>query len=192
LFIAATLTSCKKGAAILTNQSKPDKDIRVVIKTFLIFLLVTLISPYINGQSPADTLFTITYKPAFHNSSKLAIYKDQHSSKGLFQTITVINGKAKIDTTIATVPEKNYSSYLTFFSTYKFPDTTNNYVQGVDGITIIGTYYGANTKRLFRFWSPYHDKESMALFKMTLNDLNRYFKTSNNKQYLKWLKMYSK
>jgi hypothetical protein len=117
----------------------------------------------------------------------------------LFQTISVIDGKVKFDTSTATLSNQTYAAYSDFFSTYKFPgyidnklpDTTKNYVQGLDGITIVGVYYG-DTKKLFRFWSPYHDKESMALLKMTLSDLDKYFKTSDNKKYLKWLKMYAK
>ena len=151
------------------------------------------------GQPSADTLFTITYQPSFHNPSQLTVYKDKDGSKGLFRTISVNNGHFKIDTAIAILPSESYTAYSNFFSTYKFPgyidnkypDTTRNYVQGFDGITIVGTYFG-DTKKLFRFWSPYHDGESMLLFKMTLGDLDRYFKTRENSKYLKWLKMYSK
>jgi hypothetical protein len=168
-------------------------------KALLTFLIATLIVPFVNGQTATDTLFIITFRPSFHNPSQLTVYKDQDQSKGLFQAVSVVNGKMKIDTMIATFSDETYNSYLTFFLTYKFPgfidnkfpDTTQNYVQGLDGITITGAYY-SDTKKLFRFWSPYHDKESMALFKMTLNDLDKYFKTSDNKKYLKGLKMYSK
>lgn len=117
----------------------------------------------------------------------------------MFQTVSAVDGKPEIDTAFATLPDEIYKAYATFFSAYRFPgyidnktpDTTNNYEQGLDGITVVGAYYG-DTKKLFRFWSPYRDKESMALFKMTLADLDRYFKTSDNKKYLKWLKMYAK
>lgn len=117
----------------------------------------------------------------------------------MFQTISVVDGKPKIDTAVATLPDETYNAYSNFFSTYYFPgyidnktpDTTSKYVQGLDGITVVGAYYG-DVKKLFRFWSPYRDKESMALFKMTLGDLDKHLKTSNNKKYLKWLKMYAK
>lgn len=170
-----------------------------MIKTILTFLIVVIIFPIAYGQTSADTLFTITYRPSFHNPSQLTVYKDEDGRKGMFQVFSRIDGKIKIDTTFATVPNETYDEYSNFFSDYKFPgyidnkfpDTTKNYVQGLDGITISGAYYG-DTKKLFRFWSPYHDKESMALFKMTLSDLDRYFKTRVNKKYLKWLKMYLK
>lgn len=168
-------------------------------KTILTFLFATIILSIAFGQKSADTLFSITYDPSFHNPSHLTIYKDQEGSKGLFQTLSIVDGKVKIDTTISSIPDDIYTAYSNFFSNYKFPgyidnkfpDTTRNYVQGLDGITIIGAYYG-DTKKLFRFWSSYQDKESMAFFKMTLNDLNKYFKTRDNKKYLKRLKMYSK
>jgi len=141
----------------------------------------------------------LTYKPSFHNPSKLTIYKNSSGFKGVFQTVSSLDGKIKFDTTIATLSSETYNSYFSFFSSYKFPgyidnkipDTSKNYVQGLDGITIMGTYNG-ETKKPFRFWSPYHDKESMALFKMTLNDLDKSFKTKDNKKYLKTLRMYSK
>ena len=168
-------------------------------KIILTLLLVTIISSFLYGQISADTLFRITYRPSFHNSSQLTVYKDKDGNKGLFQTISVVDGKAKFDTAIATLSNETYAAYANFFSSYKFPgyidnkfpDTTKNYVQGFDGITITGTYY-SDTRKLFRFWSPYHDKESMTLFKMTLNDLDKYFKNKDNKKYLKWLRMYSK
>jgi len=168
-------------------------------KTILIFLFVTVISSFVVGQPSADTLFTITYQPSFHNPSQLSVYKDQDGSKGLFQTINVVDGKIEIDTATAILLNATYIAYSNFFSTYRFPgyidnnrpDTTKDYVQGLDGITIVGAYYG-DTKKLFRFWSPYHDKESRALFKMTLSDLDKYFKSNDNKKYLKSLKMYAK
>lgn len=167
-------------------------------KTILTFLAAFTLS-FSYGQASADTLFSIMYRPSFHNPSQLIVYKDKGNNKGLFKTVTVVNGKAKIDTAIAILSNETYTAYLNFFSNYSYPgyidnrlpDTTKNYVQGFDGITITGAYYG-DTKKLFRFWSPYHDKESMTLFKMTLTDLDKYFKTSNNKKYLKSLKMYAK
>jgi hypothetical protein len=168
-------------------------------RTIVTFVVVIFILPTAYAQTSGDTLFTILYQPSFHNPSQLTVYKDKEGSKGSFETISVIDGKVKIDTTIAALSNETYTAYSNFFSTYRFPgyvdnklpDTTKNYVQGMDGITIVGAYYG-DTKKLFRFWSPYHDKESMALFKMTLSDLDKYFKTGSNKKYLKWLKMYAK
>lgn len=168
-------------------------------KTILTFLTAIVLFTTAHGQTSADTFFTILYRPSFHNPSWLTVYKDQEGKKGLFQTISVVDGKPKIDTAVATLPDETYNAYSNFFSTYHFPgyidnktpDTTSKYVQGLDGIAIVGAYYG-DTKKLFRFWSPYRDKESMALFKMTLADLDRYFKTGDNKKYLKWLKMYAK
>ena len=168
-------------------------------KTVLTIILIASISPIIKGQSLSDTLFKIAYRPSFHNPCQLAIYKDKDDYKGLFQTVSAIDDKIKIDTTIEILTLETYNSYLNFFSTYKFPgyidnkipDTTKNYAQGIDGIILTGTYFGS-TNKLFRFWSPYRDKESMTLFKMTLNDLDKYFKTKENKKYLKKLRMYSK
>lgn len=168
-------------------------------KTIVTFVVIISVLPIAYGQTSTDTLFTILYQPSFHNPSQLTVYKDKEGSKGLFQTISVIDGKVKIDTANATLSNATYTAYSNFFSTYSFPgyidnklpDTTENYVQSLDGITIVGTYYG-DTKKLFRFWSPYQDKESMALFKMTLSDLDKYFKTGGNNKYLKWLKMYAK
>ena len=167
-------------------------------KTIVTFVVVIFVLPIAHGQTSTDTLFTILYQPSFHNPSQLTVYKDKEGSKGLFQTISVIDGKVKIDTATATLSNETFAAYSNFFSSYrfpgyidnKFPDTTKNFVQGLDGITIVGAYYG-DTKKLFRFWSPYHDKESMALFKMTLSDLDKYFKTGGNKKYLKWLKRYA-
>ena len=168
-------------------------------KTILSFLIAIFILPFAYGQTSADTLFTILYQPSFHNPSQLTVYKDKEGTKGLFQTISLFDDKIKIDTATATLSKETYEVYSNFFSAYKFPgyienklpDTTKNYVRGLDGITIVGAYYG-DTKRLFRFWSPYHDKESMTLFKMTLSDLEKYFKNRDNRKYLKWLKMYAK
>lgn len=167
-------------------------------KTILPVLMAIFICPFINGQSPDDSLFTISYRPSFHNPSQLTVYKVKDTIKGLFQTFSAPNGKVEIDSANFNLPNEIYDSYFNFFSTYKFPgyidnkfpDTTKNYTQGVDGITIVGIYYGVN--KLFRFWSPYGDRESMRLFKMTLNDLDRFFKTRENRKYLKWLRMYSK
>jgi len=168
-------------------------------KTILTFFIAIFILPFAYGQTSTDTLFTIIYQPSFHNPSLLTVYKDKEGSKGLFQTISLIDGRVKIDTATAALSNETYTVYSNFFSTYKFPgyidnklpDTTKNYVQGLDGITIVGTYYG-DTKRLFRFWAPSHDKESMTLFQMTLTDLERYFKNRHNRKYLKWLNRYGK
>ena len=128
-------------------------------KTILTIVLIALISSATKGQPLSDTLFKIEYRPSFHNPCQLAIYKDKDDYKGLFQTVSAIDGKIKIDTNIEILTLETYNSYLNFFSTYKFPgyidnkipDTTKNYAQGRDGITLTGIYYGSTNKLDARF-----------------------------------------
>lgn len=168
-------------------------------KTIAILLLAIVVAPTVYGQISTDTLFTIAYQPSFHNPSQLTIYNDKDGSKGLFQTISIIEGKVKIDTAIANLPDEISAAYSNFLSAYTFPGYIDNKVPGHNEQLCAGLRRHYNNwcflwrdKRLFRFWSRYHDRESMALFKMTLSDLEKDFKTGSNKKYFKWLKKYAK
>src|SRR5689334_15424613 len=119
-----------------------------MMKTILTFLTAIVLVSTAHGQTSADTFFTIMYRPSFHNPSWLTVYKDKGGNKGLFQTVSVVDGKPEIDTAFATLPDEIYEAYATFFSAYRFPgyidnktpDTTSNYEQGLDGITVVGAY----------------------------------------------------
>ena len=95
-------------------------------KTVVTFVVAIFVLPIAYGQASTDTLFTILYQPSFHNPSQLTVYKDKEGSKGLFQTISVTDGKVKIDTTTAALSDETYTAYSNFFSTYRFPGYIDN------------------------------------------------------------------
>src|SRR5665647_1363102 len=117
-------------------------------KIFFILFIFLCVASLAKGQNKQnDTLFKITYRPAFHSISQLTIYKENNIPKGIFITISGIEGKPKLDTALATISNEIYDSYLNFFSSYNFPgninnksDTTKIMEIGLDGINIDGIY----------------------------------------------------
>lgn len=172
-----------------------------MVRKMSILFAATFFMVFCFGQTPrVDTLVKFNYYPAFHNPSQLKLFEENGISKAILLTYSTEQKGEKVDTVIKTIPDEVYLRYSKFLQTYhfpgfidnKYPDTSKNYNQGFDGITVVGVYYHDTSKKLFRFWSPYHDAASMTLLKMTLKDIESYLRTNENKRYVKWLKKYAK